>query len=96
MGTIRIYKYPVVGNGAVTPIVCRKNRLLDIQLQGYEMMCWIETNDNFPETTTELVSFGTGWPIPEELISTMRYFKNVQDAAGFVWHFYELLEGSLQ
>lgn len=96
MGAIRIYKYPVAGNGTVTPIVCRKNRLLDIQLQGCEMMCWIETNDKLPETTTELVSFGTGWPIPEELISTMRYFKTVQDAAGFVWHFYELLEGSLQ
>lgn len=96
MSTTRIYKYPVAGEGVVTPIVCRKNRLLDIQLQGYEMMCWIETRDDYPETTTELVCFGTGWPIPTELLSEMRYFKTVQDAAGFVWHFYELLEGSVR
>lgn len=94
MGTTRIYKYPVNGNGAVNPIVCRRSRLLDIQLQGNEMMCWIETRDDLPETTTELVAFGTGWPIPTELFTDMRYFKTVQDAAGFVWHFYELLEGS--
>lgn len=96
MSSTRIYKYPVAGEGAVTPIVCRRSRLLDIQLQGYEMVCWIETRDDYPETTTELVSFGTGWPIPTDLIGDMRYFKTVQDAAGFVWHFYEVLEGSLR
>lgn len=60
------------------------------------MMCWVETRDDFPITTTELVAFGTGWPIPTEIIGDMKYFKTVQDAAGFVWHFYEVSEGSLQ
>lgn len=96
MSTTRIFKYPLVGEGIINPIVCKRSRLLDIQLQGYEMMCWVETRDDLPEVTTELIGFGTGWPIPADLFDGMKYLKTVQDAAGFVWHFYELLEGSLQ
>lgn len=95
MSTTRIYKYPVEGEGVPNQIVCGRVKLLDIQLQGNQMMCWVETRDDLPVSTTELIGFGTGWPIPTEIIGKMKYFKTVQDAAGFVWHFYELLEGSL-
>lgn len=90
MSMTRILKYPVKGNGEVTSIICRKHRLLDIQLQGYTLMCWIETKDDLPEVTTELISIGTGWEVPPELMNNSSYFKTVQDAVGYVWHFYEL------
>ena len=89
----RIYKYPVIGDGQINKITCGRVKLLDIQLQGMEMVCWVETGDDIPVTTTELVGFGTGWPIPSEICGQMKYFKTVQDAAGFVWHFYEIPEG---
>lgn len=92
----KIYKYPVLGEGVLNPIVCGKVKLLDIQLQGYEMMCWVETRDDFPVTTTNLIGFGTGWAIPSEIIDEMKYFKTVQDAAGFVWHFYEVPDSVLE
>lgn len=87
----RIYKYPVQGNGVMTSITCRRSRLLDIQRQGLELVCWVEIRDDMPETTTQLVSIGTGWDIPSEDLEGAKYFKTVQDAAGFVWHFYELI-----
>ncbi len=93
MSTTRILKYPVKGNGEVTKITCRRRRLLDIQPQGYELMCWVETRDDLPETTTELVSIGTGWSLPSDVMDDTLYFKTVQDANGYVWHFYELLSG---
>lgn len=90
MSTTRILKFPVSGNGEVTSITCQKQRMLDIQLQGNSLMCWIETRDDLPEVTTELVALGTGWDIPSEMMSNAVYVKTVQDAFGYVWHFYEL------
>ena len=90
MSTTRILKYPVNGNGAVTEITCRRHRLLDIQLQGDNLVCWIETRDDCPETTTNLLSVGTGWEMPSDLMNNTFYFKTVQDAYGYVWHFYDL------
>jgi len=90
MSTTRIFKYPVNGNGEVTRITCRRHRLLDVQLQGHDLMCWIETRDDCPETTTELISVGTGWEVPSEVMDGSFYFKTAQDALGYVWHFYEL------
>lgn len=89
MSTRRILKYPVTGGGAViTSVTCRRKRLLDIQLQGDELMCWIETGDDCPEVTTRLFSIGTGWEISSDILDNARYFKTVQDAYGYVWHFY--------
>lgn len=93
MSSTRILRYTVKGSGAVTSIKCRRNRLLDIQLRGDEMVCWIETRDDLPETTTELVSIGTGWEVPSDVINGMTYRKTVQDADGYVWHFYESMGG---
>ena len=91
MSTTRILKYPVNEHGGVIRITCRRHKLLDIQPQGFELMCWVETRDDLPETTTELVSVGTGWEMPSDIMDGARYFKTVQDVNGFVWHFYELL-----
>lgn len=88
MSTTRILKYPVLG-GSVTTITCRRRRLLDIQLQRGELVCWIETSDDSPEITTKLLSVGTGWDIPAEMLNEATYFKTVQDDYGYVWHFYD-------
>ena len=93
MNVTKILKYPVETNGGITSITCRNYRLLDIQFQGDNLVCWIETRDDVPETTTELVSIGTGWEIPSYIMNNTKYLKTIQDAAGFVWHFYELLSG---
>ena len=90
MNTSRVLKFPVKGNGEVTSITCRKHRLLDIQLQNHCLFCWIETRDDLPETTTELLSVGTGWDIPSEIMANAVYIKTVPDIFGYVWHFYEV------
>lgn len=93
MATTRILKYTMNGLGSTTRITCRRYRILDIQPQGYDLVCWIETRDDFPETTTEIASVGTGWEIPSDVMCDARYLKTVQDVNGYVWHFYELLSG---
>lgn len=92
MATTRILKYNV-NSGYPTKITCRRNRLLDIQLQGQSLVCWMETRDDLPETTTELVVIGTGWEVPSDVMRDTKYIKSVQDYFGFVWHFYEMLSG---
>lgn len=94
MSTTRILKYPVLG-GSVTTITCRLRRLLDIQLQRGELVCWIETSDDIPETTTKLLSIGTGWDIPSETLNKAIYLKTVQDDYGYVWHFYDYVGDQL-
>lgn len=93
MATTRILKYKLNGFGTATKITCRRYRILDVQKQGLDLVCWIETRDDYPETTTELVSVGTGWEVPTDVMEYTKYIKTVQDAAGFVWHFYELQSG---
>ena len=91
MSNIRILKYPVNGSGEVTRITCRRKRLLDIQRQNLDLVCWIETDDSLPETTTELVCIGTGWSVDADIFKDLKYLKTVQDTSGYVWHFYEIL-----
>lgn len=90
MGNVKILKFPVKGYGLISNFRCKRSRLLDIQLQGTQMMCWVETRDEFPDSEVSLVSVGTGWEVPSEEISGAVYFKTVQDHAGYVWHFYEM------
>ena len=92
MGTTKILKYKVFGEGVPTSITCHKARLLDIQLQRGDMVCWVETNDDLPKSTTKLISLGTGWDVPSKFMDGTRYFKTVQDTYGYVWHFYEIAE----
>lgn len=88
---VSIYKYPIFGNGVLNKITCRRKKLLDIQMQNDEIVCWMEVDDDLPETTTELISLGTGWRVPKEDMYSFGYRKTVQDAVGCVWHFYEQL-----
>lgn len=88
---VSIYKYPIHGNGVLNRITCRRKKLLDIQLQNDEIVCWMEVDDELPETTTGLISLGTGWQVPKEDMYNFGYRKTVQDAVGYVWHFYEQL-----
>ena len=92
MSSVKILKYQVAGNGELTNIICRKSKILDIQLQGYSMMCWIETRDDLPEVATSILSIGTGWDMPSDFMDGANFIKTVQDACGYVWHFYEVSE----
>ena len=89
MGNIRILKFPVFGSGGETTFQCKRSRLLDIQLQGDQLVCWVETRDEFPMSEIKIMSIGTGWEVPSELLCGYIYFKTVQDCEGYVWHFYE-------
>lgn len=93
MATTKILKYKLNGIGNPTKITCRRNRILDIQIQNGDMVCWIETSDDSLETTTEIVSVGTGWEIPSDVMKYTRHLKTIQDPYGYVWHFYEFLSG---
>lgn len=93
MATTKIFKYKLNGIGNPTKITCRRSRILDIQMQEGDMVCWIETRDDYPETTTEIVSIGTGWEIPSDVMTFTNYLKTIQDHYGYVWHFYEVLSG---
>ena len=49
---------------------------------------WIETADDAPERTFDVLAFGTGWDLPTDIMREMQYVGTAQDAAGLVWHYY--------
>ena len=89
MGNVRVLKFPVSGYGTEQTFRCKRSRLLDIQAQGDQLVCWVETRDEFPESEVALISVGTGWEVPSDVLAGYVYFKTVQDCCGLVWHFYE-------
>lgn len=38
--------------------------------------------------TTEIVAWGTGWPLPDDVYYRTDYLGTVEDGAGFVWHYF--------
>lgn len=89
MGNVRILKFPVSGFGIEQKFKCKRSRLLDIQNQDDQLVCWVETRDEFPEVDVAMIGIGTGWEVPAEILAGHVYFKTVQDSCGLVWHFYE-------
>lgn len=95
MNTTKILKYPIHGGGVLNSIKCRRRRFLDIQLQGdNSLVCWVETNDDLREVEIKLIGVGTGWSLDSDVMANTFYIKTVQDADGYVWHFYEIFESN--
>ena len=80
-----IYKYNLY-EGGYTKVPFLRN-LLDIQLQGEDIVAWFEVstiaNRLITEHSTEITLVGTGREIPEDF----SYFKTIQQPP-FVWHVY--------
>lgn len=49
---------------------------------------WAVVDTERTGMTTEIVAWGTGWPLPDDVYYDTDYLGTVEDGAGFVWHYF--------
>lgn len=49
---------------------------------------WAVVDTERSGMTTEIVAWGTGWPLPDYVYYGTDYLGTVEDGAGFVWHYF--------
>jgi hypothetical protein len=84
-----IYKYPLALTGEQVLELPQAARILDIQMQGFELCAWAEIDKSMPSKERKIVLIGTGNPINYKPPQHLMYISTVQ-IDGMVWHFYEL------
>lgn len=82
----RIWKYDLKENG-VTTIQGRIRNIKTIMVQDSIPRIWIEMDDDYDEISIDIVSIGTGWEIPTEVLGKMKYINSVI-VGDYVWHYH--------
>ena len=83
----RILKYELPRDGAVITITANVVKWLDIQEQNGWPHIWAIVDDARESNEWTIIAWGTGWDVPEELM-TATYLGTAQDGAGYVWHYF--------
>lgn len=83
----KIFKYKLPRDGEVITIHADVIKWLDIQEQNGWPHIWAIVDENGNARDYEIAAWGTGWMVPDELMS-MRYLGTVQDQGGYVWHYF--------
>ncbi len=56
-------------------------------------MLWaVVDTDKYQET--EVVAWGTGWPLPDDVYYETDYWGTAEDGAGYVWHYFAAARSS--
>lgn len=83
----RIFKYKLPRDGGVVTINAAVCQWLEIHSQNGWPHIWAIVDDEGAEMQYEIVAWGTGWEMPDELELT-KYLGTAQDMAGYVWHYF--------
>lgn len=87
---ITIYKYDLVKHSCRIEIhACAE--LLSLQLQNGKSVLWVKVDTDAPLTSRYFVRYGTGWEIDSDKYTNEVFVATVQDADGFVWHWFEVV-----
>jgi hypothetical protein len=62
---------------------------LDVQMQSQRPVLWAIVQSDAPKKEHRFRVFGTGNPIPSELITSLQYINSFQESI-FVWHLFHL------
>ncbi len=83
----RIFKYRLPRDGESITINAHIIKWLSIQEQHGWPHIWAIVDDSFDGPGWDIIAWGTGWDVPEELM-TATYLGTGQDGAGYVWHYF--------
>ena len=83
----KIWKYEVGRDGQVATLEGTFARILAVKSQGERIYVWIEYDESAPNVSVDVIPFGTGWELPDELLAGMNYIDTVVDGP-YVWHYY--------
>ena len=83
----RIFKYRLPRDGESITINAHIIKWLNVQEQHGWPHIWAIVDDSLDGPAWTIIAWGTGWDVPEELM-TATYLGTAQDGAGYVWHYF--------
>ena len=83
----RIFKYKLPRDGESITINAHVIKWLNIQEQFGWPHIWAIVDDARENNEWTIIAWGTGWDVPEDLM-TATYLGTAQDGAGYVWHYF--------
>ena len=83
----KIFKYRLPRDGESITINAHIIKWLDVQEQNGWPHIWAIVDDEIDGPAWDIIAWGTGWDVPEELI-TATYLGTAQDGAGYIWHYF--------
>ena len=83
-----IWKYILPRDGASIIINDQIIKILHIENQNGQPTLWAIVNPDNHNEKTEIVAWGTGWDLPEDVFEECRYIGTCGDAYGYIWHYF--------
>lgn len=88
-----IYKYKLPRDGQSIIIKEYIVEVLHIDTQDGWPTLWAIVNTDYSQET-EVVAWGTGWPLPDDVYCSTDYWGSAIDGNGYVWHYFAALRSS--
>lgn len=84
-----IWKYRLPRDGQTIEIHEHIVEVLHIGAQDGVPCLWAVVDPQRPrDGYTEVVAWGTGWPLPDDVYAECDYWGSCVDGAGYVWHYF--------
>ena len=84
-----IWKYKLPRDGQTIEIHERIVEVLHIAAQDGVPTLWAIVDPDRPrDGYTEIVAWGTGWPLPEDVYLECDYWGTCEDGYGYIWHYF--------
>ena len=84
-----IWKYKLPRDGQTIEIHEYIVEVLHIAAQDGVPTLWAIVDPEHPrEGYTEIVAWGTGWPLPDDVYQECEYWGTCGDAYGYIWHYF--------
>ena len=84
-----IWKYRLPRDGQIIEIHEHIVEVLHISAQDGVPCLWAIVDPQRPrDGYTEVVAWGTGWPLPDDVYAECDYWGSCVDGAGYVWHYF--------
>ena len=84
-----IWKYNLPRDGETIEIHQHIVEVLHIGAQDGIPRLWAIVDPDLPrEGYTEVVAWGTGWPLPDDVYQECDYWGSCEDWQGYIWHYF--------
>ena len=84
-----IWKYKLPRDGQTIEIHEYIVKVLHIAAQDGVPTLWAIVDPDRPrDGYTEIVAWGTGWPLPDDVYQECDYWGTCEDGYGYVWHYF--------
>ena len=86
----KIYKYRLPRDGQVVKVDDYVIEWLAVANQDEIPTAWAVVDVDMPkgQRTSQIVAWGTGWELPDEIWMDCEYIGTCEDRYGYVWHYF--------